>query len=234
MPDTGSVVVVGGTAGMGLEVARRYAERGRDVVLSGRDADRAAKVAAEVGGRARGVGLDLTRPTEVADALAGVAAVDHLVLSAITRDENTAATYDLTRSAQLVTLKLIGYLEVVHTLLPRFSPAGSIVVFGGQAKDRPYPGSVTVSTVNGGVVGMVNALANEIGPIRVNAIHPGIVGDSPYWLAKPPGVLDAVRDRTPTGRLVTMRDVVDAVVFLLENRSVNATNLNVNGGNLVR
>jgi NAD(P)-dependent dehydrogenase (short-subunit alcohol dehydrogenase family) len=234
MPDTGCVVVIGGTSGLGHEVARHYAGRGREVVLTGRDPDHAAKVAAELGASARGAGVDLTRPDAVAGALADVGPVDHLVLSAISRDENTAAGYDSASSLRLVTLKLVGYLEVVHALAPRISPEGSIVVFGGLAKDRPYPGSVTVSTVNGGVVGMVNVLASELAPIRVNAIHPGIVGDSPYWTAKPPGVLDAVRARTPTGRLVTMSDVVDAVVFLLENRSVNAANLAVDGGTLLR
>jgi NAD(P)-dependent dehydrogenase (short-subunit alcohol dehydrogenase family) len=81
--------------------------------------------------------------------------------------------------------------------------------------------------VNGGVVGLVNALALEIAPIRVNALHPGIVGDSPFWEGKP---LDAVIARTPTKRLTTMADVVDATVFLLENRAVNGVNLYVDGG----
>ena len=49
----------------------------------------------------------------------------------------------------------------------------AIVIFGGRAKDRPYPGSTTISTVNGGVVGMVNAMAVELAPIRVNGLHPG-------------------------------------------------------------
>ena len=56
---------------------------------------------------------------------------------------------------------------------------------------------------------------------------PGIVGDSPYWVDKP---LDAVIERTPTKRLCTMEDVVDATVFLLENRSVNGVNLYVDSG----
>jgi NAD(P)-dependent dehydrogenase (short-subunit alcohol dehydrogenase family) len=234
MPDTGSVVVIGGTGGLGYEIARHYADLGRDVVLTGRDAEHAAKVAAGLGATTRGVGLDLTRPAEIAGALADVGPVEHLVLSAITRDENTATGYDFAASLDLVTLKLVGYLEVVHALRSRIVADGSIVIFGGLAKDRPYPGSVTVSTVNGGVTGMVNVLATELAPVRVNAIHPGIVGDSPYWTAKPPGVLDAVRARTPTGRLVTMADVVDAVAFLLANRSVNATNLAVDGGTLLR
>ncbi len=86
-----------------------------------------------------------------------------------------------------------------------------------MAKDRPYPGSTFVSTVNGGITGMVTTMASELAPIRVNAIHPAVVGDSPYWRDKPPAVLDALRERTPTGRLVAMADIVDAVVFLLEN-----------------
>jgi NAD(P)-dependent dehydrogenase (short-subunit alcohol dehydrogenase family) len=107
------------------------------------------------------------------------------------------------------------------------------VVFGGRAKDRPYPGSLTVSTVNGAVTGMVNALALELAPIRVNAIHPGIVGDSPFWAGKPAEVLEGYRSRTPTGRLARMADIVGAVDFLLENGSVNAVQLYVDGGWLV-
>jgi NAD(P)-dependent dehydrogenase (short-subunit alcohol dehydrogenase family) len=109
----------------------------------------------------------------------------------------------------------------------------SVVLFGGRAKDKPYPGSVTVSTVNGGVVGLVNALALEMAPIRVNALHPGIVGDSPFWAGKPEAVLEGYISRTPTRRLASMADIVDAVDFLLENRSVNAANLYVDGGWLV-
>ena len=87
-----------------------------------------------------------------------------------------------------------------------------------------------VSTVNGGVIGLVHSLAVELAPIRCNAIHPGIVGDSPYWSAKGEPALEPVRNRTPTRRLVTMEDIVGAVVFLLENRSVNGENLHVDGG----
>jgi NAD(P)-dependent dehydrogenase (short-subunit alcohol dehydrogenase family) len=102
-----------------------------------------------------------------------------------------------------------------------------MVLFGGRAKDRPYPGSTTVTTVNGGVSAMIRSLAVELSPVRFNALHPGIVGDSPYWKDKP---LDAILARTPTQRLVTMADVVNAAAFLLENRSVNGVNLYVDGG----
>jgi NAD(P)-dependent dehydrogenase (short-subunit alcohol dehydrogenase family) len=233
MPDSGGVVIIGGTAGMGREIARHYANQGRDVVISGRDPDRAKVVAGEIGGRTAGVGLDLTRPEEIGGRLAEIGPVDHLVLAAIERDENTVRDYDVGRATRLAVLKLVGYTEVVHALVPRLHQDSSIVLFGGLAKDRPYVGSATVSTVNGAVTTMVNALVVELAPIRVNAVHPGIVGDSPYWSSKPEGVLTAFRNRTPTGRLATMADVVDAVVFLLENRSVNGVNLRVDGGTLL-
>jgi NAD(P)-dependent dehydrogenase (short-subunit alcohol dehydrogenase family) len=223
-------VIVGATSGLGLEVARHRSKQGDDVILTGRDPDKAAETAASLGGGARAVLFDLTKPRDIAPALAGIERVDNLVLAAIDRDTNDVRSYDLDRALNLVTLKLVGYTEVVHTLLPAMHNDSAVVVFGGRAKDKPYPGSITVSTVNGGVIGMVNALALQLAPIRVNAIHPGIVGDSPYWSAKPHAVLEGYRTRTPTGRLTTMADIVGAVDFLLSNRGVNAVQLYVDGG----
>jgi NAD(P)-dependent dehydrogenase (short-subunit alcohol dehydrogenase family) len=150
-----------------------------------------------------------------------------VVLAAIARDNNPVRNYDVAGAANLTTMKLVGYPAVVHALLDRLSDDSSVVLFGGRAKDRPYPGSTTVTTVNGGVSSMIRTLAIELRPIRFNAIHPGIVGDSPFWDGKP---LDHVIERTPTGRLATMAEVVDATVFLLENRAVNGVNLYVDGG----
>jgi NAD(P)-dependent dehydrogenase (short-subunit alcohol dehydrogenase family) len=219
MPEQGAVVVVGGTQGLGLEV-----------VLSGRERQRADAVAADLGGKARGIALDLAEPDQLAERLAGVERVGHLVLAAIERDENKVRSFDVEGATRLATLKLIGYTEVVHQLAPRMDDDGAVVLFGGRAMDRPYPGSTMVSTVNGGVTGLVHSLAVELAPVRCNAVHPGIVGDSPYWSAKGEAALEPVRNRTPGGRLVTMEDVVGAVVFLLENRSVNGVNLAVDGG----
>jgi NAD(P)-dependent dehydrogenase (short-subunit alcohol dehydrogenase family) len=226
-------VVIGGTSGIGLEVARTRAALGDEVVLTGRDPDRAAEVAESVGASVSGIALDLNETHGLADALAGVGEVDRLVVAAIERDQNTIADYDVDRATKLAVLKLVGYTEVIHALLPRMNDDSSVVLFGGRAKDRPYPGSITVSTVNGGIVGMIMALALEMAPIRVNALHPGIVGDSPFWSGKPEGVLDGYVSRTPTRRLASMGDIVDGVNFLLENRGVNATNLYIDGGWMV-
>jgi NAD(P)-dependent dehydrogenase (short-subunit alcohol dehydrogenase family) len=88
--------------------------------------------------------------------------------------------------------------------------------------------------VNGGVSGLVRTLAVELAPIRVNAIHPGIVGDTPEWSVKPKEMLDAFVERTPLGRLATTDEVVHASLFLLENGAVNGVNLEVDGGWMLR
>jgi NAD(P)-dependent dehydrogenase (short-subunit alcohol dehydrogenase family) len=223
----GSVVIVGGTGGIGREVARHYRDKGSPVVITGRDHDRAVAIASELGDGATGLGFDLAEPDSIAGALQGIGPVSRLVLAAIARDNNPVREYSTAGAIYLTTMKLVGYTETIHTLIPRLSDDSSVVLFGGRAKDRPYPGSTTVTTVNGGVSSLIRTLAIQLAPIRFNAIHPGIVGDSPFWESKP---LDAVLERTPTGRLTTMADVVDATVFLLENRSVNGVDLYVDGG----
>ena len=233
MSTDGCVLVVGGTMGIGMELARFYAGTGRETVLSGRQASRAEAVAAEIGGTARGIALDLARPKTIRDALSSVGPVHYLAIVAIQRDDNTIRDFDIDRAIELVTLKLVGFAEVVHVLLDRLAPDSSIVLFGGQAKDRPYPGSTTVSTVNGGVAGLARTLAWELAPIRVNAIHPGITGDSPYWHGKPPAVLEGHLSKTITKKLATMDDIVDATRFLLENPSVEGIDLVVDNGRLM-
>jgi len=226
----GTVVIVGGTQGLGRELAQSYADDGRDVVVTGRDQARAETAASEIGGSTRGLGFDLAEPHTIAGALAGVEDVDHLVLAAIERDVNKIREYEIDAALRLVTMKLVGYTEVIHALLPQMRDDSSILIYGGLARDRPYPGSTTVTTVNGGVTSLVRTLVIELAPIRVNAIHNGIVGDSPQWRDMPPERYKALVDRTPTGRLVTMAESMSAARFLLENAGVNGINLAVDGG----
>ncbi len=229
MTESSSVLVIGGTSGLGRAIAQLYADGGRRVWITGRDTQRCESVAKEIGGDTRTIALELAEPESIAPALAEIDRVDHLVLSAIHRDANTVKDYDVAAAIRLVTLKLVGYTEVIHALLPRLPEEAAIVMFGGLAKDRPYPGSTTVSTINGGITGLLHTLVVELAPRRVNVIHPGIVADSPFWSGKTEAT-ERVRERTPTGRNVAMADVVDAVDFLLSNRSVNGVELLVDGG----
>jgi NADP-dependent 3-hydroxy acid dehydrogenase YdfG len=225
----GAVVVVGGTSGLGKEVARHYVQADREVVITGRDPTRGSSVAAELGGKTTELAFDLSVPKEIGPALEGVGDVSRLVLAGVHRDLNTMREYDVDAAVALVTLKLVGYTEVVHALLDRLHDDSSILIFGGLAKERPYPGSMTVTTINHGVDGLVRSLTSELKPIRVNALHPGIVEDSPFWAGKTE-TLDAHRARTTTGRLVQMQDVVDVAILMLENPSIAGAEFRVDSG----
>jgi NAD(P)-dependent dehydrogenase (short-subunit alcohol dehydrogenase family) len=230
MSSDGAVVIVGGTRAIGLELVRHYVDAGRNVTLTGQSPESVAAARSAIGEeRVAGAVVDLARPETIAPALAAVGPVDRLALVAIDRDQNSVREYDLARALRLVTLKLVGYTEVVHALVDRLTADASILLFGGMAKERPYPGSTTVTTVNGGVVGLTRTLVEELQPIRVNSLHPGVVGDSPYWSEKP-AAIERYTSETPIGRLARMDEIVDASVFLLENTAVNGVELIVDGG----
>lgn len=231
-----TVVLVGATQGTGRALAAEYARRGAEVVITGRSAERAADVAAElskdVAGTVTGLPLDLTRPAEIADMLATIERVDRLAVVGMVRDRNSLAAYDVVKASELAVTKVVGYTAVVSALAPRMAQDASVLLFGGVAKDYPYPGSTTVSAVNGAVSGLVRTMSVELAPVRVNAIHPGMIEDSPYWdgNAAAAAMMDAVRKLSLTGRLGTMDEVVSASLFLLENSLVNSVDLSVDGG----
>ena len=220
-------VIVGGSGGLGRAVAERLAADGDSVIVTSRDQARADLAAVAVGVRARGLAVDLARPETIEPALRSVEQVDHLVITAIEQGLSTLRGFDIPQAIRVVTIKLVGYAETVRVLMDRFGPDASVVLFGGLAKERPYPGSTIVTAFNGGITGLVKTLAVEIAPHRVNAVHPGVVGDSPRWrsVANHPQVA-----RTPIGRLVTMAEVAEATRFLLHNSGVNAHDLFVDGG----
>jgi NAD(P)-dependent dehydrogenase (short-subunit alcohol dehydrogenase family) len=104
---------------------------------------------------------------------------------------------------------------------------------GGTGGRQAGIGFSLISAMTAALPAMVASLALELAPIRVNAIHPGIVGDSPYWHGKPPAVLEGHRSKTITGKLATMADIVDATRFLLENPSVEGVDLAVDNGRMM-
>lgn len=230
------ILIIGGTNGIGRELAVSCLKLSYNVVIAGRDAERAARVAQEIAqslpsgsGSVRGIAADLSKPQLLHDALSNVAKVAHLVVTAIDRDKNSLKSYDIDAAIQTSVVKLVGYPAAVVAILDRIEAGGSILLFGGMAKDRPYPGSTTVSSVNAAIAGLVNTMMQEVKPARVNAIHPGVVGDSPYWAGNE-AALDFGRRVTINDTLPTMRDMVDGCLFLMRNPSANGINLSLDGG----
>ncbi|MEU0685800.1 SDR family NAD(P)-dependent oxidoreductase [Streptomyces uncialis] len=227
------VVVVGGTKGLGFEVARACVARGARVTLTGRDLATAQARAKELGDLAVGAVCELTDWTSIRELFAGMDTVDHIVLTALDRDFNTIADFRPDDCARTTLMKTVGYATAVHEALPKFSADASVVMFSGLSMWRPVPGSTTISMANAGIIGLVNSLAVEVPPVRVNAITPGVVAGTAAvddaddvradWF-------EAMRQRTPAKRLPTADDIVASTLFLLECPGVNGANLVVDAG----
>lgn len=227
------VVVVGGTKGLGLEIAKAAARRGDRVTVVGRDAERSSKAAAALGIDAVGGVCDLTDWPSLERFFAGIDSLDHLVLAALDRDNNDIVHFRPDDAAKTSLMKNVGYAAAVSYALPKFTPDGSVLMFSGLSMWRPMPGSTTISMANAGVVGLANSLAVQIAPVRVNVITPGVVlGTDAVDQADPVRAeqYERLRQRTPAKRLPVPDDIVSAAFALMENPGINAANLVVDAG----
>src|SRR6185436_19603927 len=113
------------TCELGKHLAQHYADAGYPVIVTSRDPGRAQAAASEIGGSCTGRAVDLANPHGIADALASVEDVRHLALVALHRDENKVRDYNIDEAIKLVTLKLVGYTECVHALIPKMQEDAS-------------------------------------------------------------------------------------------------------------
>ena len=174
MSDDGAVVVVGGTRAIGLEIVRHYAAAGREVVLTGRDAG-ASRGSAAVAARAGVRRPDHVRPGGARVDRAGPgrrrAGPRDLVLVAIDRDQNSVRDYDIDRALRLVTLKLVGYTEVVHALLDRLTTTPRSSCSAAWRRSGRIPARRRSRRSTAASSGLTRTLVEELRPIRVNS-HP--------------------------------------------------------------
>ncbi|MEU6578768.1 SDR family oxidoreductase [Streptomyces sp. NPDC046805] len=227
------VVVIGGTKGLGFEVAKACVRQGARVTITGRDEAYAKARASELGELATGAECELTDWDSLERLFENMDVVDHLVLTALDRDFNTIKDFRPDDCARTSLMKTVGYATAVHKALPKFSDDASVVMFSGLSMWRPVPGSTTISMANAGIIGLVNSLAVEIPPVRVNAITPGVVTGT----AAVDGAdqvrsdwFEAMRQRTPAKRLPTAEDITASVMLLLDCPGINGANLVVDAG----
>ena len=234
MPQPGShVVVIGGTRGLGLAVAKASVAAGARVTITGRDEALAKERAHELGPVAAGAACELTDWDSIGRLFEGLDPIDHLVLAALDRDQNTIAGFRPDDCARTALMKNVGYATAVAKAVPKFTDHASVVLFSGLSMLRPVPGSTTISMANAGIIGLTNTLAVEIAPVRANAVTPGIVvGTDAVDHADPVRAdwYEAMRQRTPAKRLPTPDDIVAAVFLLLDCPGINGTNLIVDAG----
>jgi NAD(P)-dependent dehydrogenase (short-subunit alcohol dehydrogenase family) len=227
------IVVVGGSSGIGLAVARQAAARGARVTIAARSRERLARAAAAMPAPVDLVPCDLTDDDSVARAAAAFGAIDHLVIPG-SGDAVVApfASLDLARGRRFLDSKLWGPLRLVraaHAQVRR-----SIALFSGAASRKIAPGGALTTTINAAVEALARALALELAPLRVNVISPGIV-DTPVWdtLLAPDerrALFAALPARLPARRAGAPDELAAATLAVLENPYMTGAVVLVDGG----
>lgn len=232
MSTTQTTLIIGGTSGMGRATAELLASRGDNVIVAGRDAQRAAHVATELGSHVRGVAIDLTDPASIHAAAETIGPIDHLVLSAAALTYAPFQELTIDQAQAVFDSKFWGYYRATKIFGPALPATGSITMFSGVAVDRPGIGTVAVTAVNAAVEGLTRSLALELAPVRVNSVSPGMV-DTEGWSHlgdQRQATLDATGAGLPVGRIGRPTDVASTVVHLIDNGYTTGTNHHVDGG----
>jgi NAD(P)-dependent dehydrogenase (short-subunit alcohol dehydrogenase family) len=228
-----TVLVVGGTSGMGRAVADLLTARGDAAIVAGRSQERVDSVVSALGGGARGVTIDLTDAASIATAAEEIGHVDHLVLSAASLTYAPFADLDIEDAQAVFDNKFWGYYRIVKEFAPRLPQHASITLFSGVAVDRPAAGTIAVTTVNSAVEGLVRSLAVELAPIRVNSVSPGTVDTEAYdgmTTEEKKKSFDEQAASLPVGRVGRPEDVASTVLHLIYNGYTTASNVHVDGG----
>ena len=228
-----SVVILGGTSGIGLSAAIQATAAGAEVVVVGLDPARSGQVA-----RAHGLAgwraADVTRNGAIRAALADIPRVDHLVLLAGSFVVGKVLDADPAALRRAFDERIWAAVDALQALGDRLTRGGSLTLVSGALADRPTAGGTAVlAAASAAMEALARGLALELAPTRVNTLSPGTT-DTPL----PARPLGANRDAyvagltktLPLGRLGTADEAGAAVVFLMANGFMNGATLNIDGG----
>jgi len=227
------VVVIGGSSGIGLGVAKACLEGGASLTLVGRSPQKLGSAAAELGvmHRVRTIAVDITQEARVRHLFEEIPPAHHVVVTAVQPYYQPIRQLDLGEARRAIDSKLMAALHVAKHA--RFEPRGSLLFTTGIASVRPGAGGSVISAVNGAIQSLVRALALELAPVRVNALSPGWI-DTPIWDsiagdAKEQRFEQHAR-RLPVGRMGAPADIAHAALFLMGNGFTTGEELHIDGG----
>ncbi|MER7047153.1 SDR family oxidoreductase [Streptomyces jumonjinensis] len=226
------LIVVGAGSHIGRQLARTASAAGAELILAGPDEDRLKETASGLAGPARIQPLDLADEDSITALATAAGRFDHLVSTAAMPANGPVAGLRLAAVQRAFAAKVIGPLLLAKHLAGQAADGGSFTFFSGVAAWRPAPERVVMATTNGALSFLVEALAVELAPVRVNAVSPGIV-DSGAWdgLGEVKAAfLRGIAERNPARRVGAPDDLVRAVLYAMSNPYVTGTVLHVDGG----
>ncbi len=227
------VVVVGGSAGIGLETARRARAEGADVILTGRDPERLRAAAEELGaaGTASFDAHDLGALDAFFEQLSEP--IDHVMVTAGRPYYAPLAELDLDEARRAFAAAPTTMVAIARHAAGKVRPGGTLVFMSGTGARRPGVGLSVIATLTAGIPALAATLALEIAPVRVNVIAAGFV-DTPLSATLLGDQLDARREelraRLPIGRVVGPEDVAALAIQIMSNTALTGATFDVDGG----
>jgi len=227
-----TVVVIGGTAGMGLATARLARARGADVILTARDADRLRRVGEELAARTAAFdATDFERLGRFFDELPGP--IDHVLVTGPGPYYAPLQEFDFERARRDLEAHLLLPLQVARHAAGKVRPGGTLLFMGGTGGRRSAPGLALISALTAAGPALTRNLALELAPIRVNLIAAGFV-DTPLSAALLGDQLDKRREQLrgelPIRRVVGPEDIATLAVHLMTNTAVTGATYDIDGG----
>src|SRR5215468_9391489 len=228
-----TVVVIGGSAGIGLETARRARAEGASIILTGRSPDRLKQAALEVDAQ-RTVAFDANDPASLQSFFKDLATpIDHVMVTAGAPRYGPPLEMSPEEARRGLTEHLLLALEVGRGAADKVRPSGSLVFMGGTGGRRPRAGLGIVSTVTVAFPALIANLALELAPIRVNLIAAGFV-DTPLSASLLGDQLEdrrnQLRTTPPIGRVAGPADVAAIAVHIMTNTALTGTTYDIDGG----
>jgi NAD(P)-dependent dehydrogenase (short-subunit alcohol dehydrogenase family) len=235
--DKKRVVIVGGSSGIGLAVAKEAASQGAEVVIVSSNAERVQEAVRSIGGNVRGEAIDVSDEKAVEAFFTKIGAIDHLVFTAgDSLQLHKLADTDLKQARRAFELRYWSVLATVKYASPQIRNGGSIVLTTGVAGQRPLSGWVIAASVCGTIEALTRALAVELAPIRVNAVSPGVVRTN-LWQnmssSEREQLFESVGKRLPVGRVGEAHDIAQAYLFLMQEGFSTGQTVVVDGGTVL-
>jgi NAD(P)-dependent dehydrogenase (short-subunit alcohol dehydrogenase family) len=228
-----TVVVIGGSAGIGFETARRARAEGADVILTGRNPERLQGAAAELGAR-QTAAFDATDPAALDRFFQGLPdQIDHVMVTGPGPYYAPLADLDRERAHRDFDAHLWLAVAVAQHAVGRVRPGGTLLFMSGTGGRHRGPGLALIGAATAALPALIANLAVEVAPVRVNLIAAGFV-DTPLSASLLGEDLDKRRDQLratlPIGRVVGPADIAALAVHLMTNTAVTGATYDIDGG----
>ena len=226
-------VVIGGSSGIGLAIAKALVNSGAHVVIASRSSEKLDEAQRTIGVNTTAYRLDVTQEEKVRQFFEDIGLFDHLVCTAVIGANAPFLKMDTNDARTVFKTKFWGQYYEARYGAPMIRPGGSITLFSGIASQKPVEGLTAIAAANGAVEALCRSLAVELGPIRVNTVLPAVIGTRQYDRmpdGKRKKYLEHYGAKLPVKRPGNPDDVAATVLYLILNAHTTGTLAEVNGG----